>query len=262
MCNLIITFFIILLKSGDSGRLILLYKQYIKQSLTINAKYDIILYYKLNVYDKKQVYSLFSVIIVQELTMEEKKGLLVFEFLKAIIYSVSVIVVILTFLCRFAIVDGPSMNDTLKDQDVIFITNYQTFFEYIPALRLKQGDVVAVAPSQDTDNKFSVDNAFIKRVIAIEGQTIGFDTVKGEVYVDGKIIDEPYISSKTLTGVEWDIPDVIPEGKVFVMGDNRAVSVDSRSVRIQLVDKKDIIGKAQFVVYPFDRISYIYGGAL
>ncbi|MEE0930192.1 MAG: signal peptidase I [Acutalibacteraceae bacterium] len=194
--------------------------------------------------------------------MEEKKSFWIFDFFKVIIYSVSVIIIILTFFCRFAIVDGPSMNNTLKDQDVVLITNYHTFFGYIPALNLKQGDVVAVAPSQDTDNKFSVDNAFIKRVIAVEGQTIGFDADKGEVYIDGRVIDEPYISSKTLAGVEWDIPDVIPEDKVFVMGDNRAVSVDSRSVRIQLVDKKDIIGKAQFVVYPFDRISYIYGGAL
>ena len=99
---------------------------------------------------------------------------------------------------------------------------------------------------------------FIKRVIATEGQTIGFDTQKGAVYIDGKIIKEPYISSKTLKGVEWNIPDKIPEGKVFVMGDNRAVSVDSRSSRIQLVDKKDIIGKAQIIVFPFNRFSYIY----
>lgn len=194
--------------------------------------------------------------------MEDKKGLLIFDFFKAIIYSVSVVIIILTFIFRFAIVDGPSMNNTLKDQDVVLITNYQTFFEYIPALKLQQGDVVAVAPPKNSDNEFSVDNAFIKRVIAVGGQTIGFDTAKGEVYVNGEVLDEHYISSKTFAGVDWDIPDVIPEDKVFVMGDNRAVSVDSRSVRIQLVDKKDIIGKAQIVVHPFNRISYIYGGAL
>lgn len=194
--------------------------------------------------------------------MEEKKGLLIFDFFKTIIYSVAIVIIILSFVCRLAVVDGPSMDNTLKDNDVVFITNYQTFFEYTPALKLQQGDVVAIAPPQGSDNRFAVDNAFIKRVIAVEGQTIGFDTVKGEVYINGKIINEPYISSKTLAGVEWEIPDVIPEGKVFVMGDNRAVSVDSRSVRIQLVDEEDIIGKVQVVVYPFNRISYIYGGAL
>ncbi|MEE0858860.1 MAG: signal peptidase I [Acutalibacteraceae bacterium] len=182
-----------------------------------------------------------------------------YDFFKAIFYSVTAIILLVTFVFRFAIVDGPSMNDTLKDKDTVLLTNYQTFFEYIPQLKLKQGDVVAVAQSTSSNNKYSVDNAFIKRVIAMEGQTIGFDTENGKVYVDGEIIDEPYISSETLMGVEWDIPDVIPEGKVFVMGDNRAVSVDSRNDRIQLVDEKDIIGKVQAVVYPFDRISYIYG---
>ena len=122
-----------------------------------------------------------------------------------------------------------------------------------------QNDIfLAVAPDIESHHEHTIDNAFIKRVIATEGQTIGFDTQKGAVYIDGKIIKEPYISSKTLKSVEWNIPDKIPEGKVFVMGDNRAVSVDSRSSRIQLVDKKDIIGKAQIIVFPFNRFSYIY----
>lgn len=180
------------------------------------------------------------------------------DIVKTILYSAVVIVLVLTFVVRLAIVDGPSMSKTLEDNDVVLITNYQTFFNYIPQLKLKKGDVVAVAPDTDNDNQYSVDNAYIKRVIALEGQTIGFDEENGTVYINGKAINEPYLSSKTLSGVEWDIPDVIPKGKVFVMGDNRAVSVDSRSIRIQLVDIKNIIGKVQCVVYPFDRLSYIY----
>lgn len=180
------------------------------------------------------------------------------DIVKTILYSAVVIVLLLTFVVRLAIVDGPSMSKTLEDNDVVLITNYQTFFNYIPQLKLKKGDVVAVAPDTDNDNQYSVDNAYIKRVIALEGQTIGFDEENGTVYINGKAIHEPYLSSKTLSGVEWDIPDVIPKGKVFVMGDNRAVSVDSRSIRIQLVDIKNIIGKVQCVVYPFDRLSYIY----
>lgn len=183
---------------------------------------------------------------------------LVYDIVRVICYSMVIITLLLTFVFRFAIVDGPSMNNTLNNGDTVLITNYQTCFNSFNSLKLKQGDVVAIAPNSDVNNRFKLSNAFIKRVIAVEGQTIGFDTDKGKVYVDGKVIDEPYISSKTMSGVEWDIPDVIPKGKVFVMGDNRAVSVDSRSVRIQLVDKNDIIGKVQFVVYPFNRISYIY----
>ena len=190
--------------------------------------------------------------------MNNQKHPISFDIFKTIFYSAVFIIIFLTFVSRIAIVDGPSMSETLENNDVVLITNYQNFFEYIPQFKLKQGDVVAIAPDKNSDNQYSVDNAYIKRIIALEGQTIGFDEEKGEVYVDGKIINEPYLSSETLSGVEWDIPDVIPKGKAFVMGDNRAVSVDSRSIRIQLVDIKNIIGKVQCVVYPFDRLSYIY----
>jgi signal peptidase I len=197
--------------------------------------------------------------------MKNENKSLFFYILDSMLRSISVLILLLTFVLRFAVVDGPSMQNTLHDKDVALITNYYPYFdeisdnEYIPFdFSLKQGDIVAIAPSNESDNEYNIDNAFIKRIIAVEGQTIGFDTENSAVYVDGKIIDEPYLSSSTLSGVEWEIPDVIPEDKVFVMGDNRTVSVDSRSIRIQLVDKKDIIGKVQCVLYPFDRISYAY----
>ena len=197
--------------------------------------------------------------------MKNENKSLVFYILYSLFRSISILILLLTFVLRFAVVDGPSMQNTLHDKDVALITNYYPYFdeisnnEYIPFdFSLKQGDIVAIAPSNESDNEYNIDNAFIKRIIAVEGQTIGFDTENSAVYVDGKIIDEPYLSSSTLSGVEWEIPDVIPEDKVFVMGDNRTVSVDSRSIRIQLVDKKEIIGKGQCVLYPFDRISYAY----
>ena len=197
--------------------------------------------------------------------MKNENKSLFFYILDSMLRSISVLILLLTFVLRFAVIDGPSMQNTLYDKDVALITNYYPYFdeisdnEYIPFdFRLKQGDIVAIAPSNESNNEYNIDNAFIKRIIAVEGQTIGFDTENGAVYVDGKIIDEPYISSSTFSGVEWESPDVIPKDKVFVMGDNRAVSVDSRSIRIQLVDKKDIIGKVQCVLYPFDRISYVY----
>lgn len=190
--------------------------------------------------------------------MKNENYSITYDILKSILYQVVFIVIILAFVCRLAVVDGSSMSKTLEDNDVVLVTNYQSYFNYIPQLKLKQGDVVAVAPDKNSDNQYKVDNAFIKRVIAVEGQTIGFDEENSKVYVDGKIIDEPYLSSETFSGVDWDISDVIPPNKVFVMGDNRAVSVDSRSVRIQLVDEKNIIGKVQFIVYPFDKLSYIY----
>lgn len=177
------------------------------------------------------------------------------QFIEVMLISVSVIILLLTFVFRFAVVDGTSMNNTLNDNDIVLITNYPNFSGVFKDFELSQGDIVAIA----SDNEMQkVKGAFIKRVIAVEGQTIGFDTERGEIYIDGKKIKEPYISTKTLVGVEWDIPDKIPKNKVFVMGDNRAVSTDSRSIRIQLIDKSNIIGKAQCIIYPPNRLSYLY----
>lgn len=177
-----------------------------------------------------------------------------FHFFKTIFYCLSIITVLLTFIFRMVVVDGPSMNNILNDKDRVIVLNYQSLF-FSP----KQGDIVAIAPdinSAENPDKFQA--PIIKRVIAVAGQTIGFDEDSGDVYVDGKIIDEPYISSNTDRGVEWDIPDVIPEGKVFVMGDNRNVSLDSRSVKVGLIDEKQIIGKAVIKVFPFSNFSYLY----
>ena len=97
----------------------------------------------------------------------------------------------------------------------------------------------------------------IKRVIATEGQTLKIDFNTGDVYVDGVLLDEPYIKTPTTDNEGGEIPEVIPEGYVFVMGDNRGNSLDSRSEQIGLIDKRNIIGKAQYIVFPFDRIGGI-----
>ena len=100
----------------------------------------------------------------------------------------------------------------------------------------------------------------IKRVIATEGQTLELDYENEKIIVDGIEISEPYIKGTTFSGNYGNnvIPSVIPEGKIFVMGDNRQVSLDSRSTEIGLIDVKDVIGKAQVVAFPFDHFGYLY----
>ncbi len=90
----------------------------------------------------------------------------------------------------------------------------------------------------------------IKRVIATEGQTLKIDFNTGDVYVDGVLLNEPYIKTPTTNNEGGEVPEVIPEGYVFVMGDNRGNSLDSRSEQIGLIDKRNIIGKAQCIVFP------------
>ena len=103
-------------------------------------------------------------------------------------------------------------------------------------------------------------NPIIKRVIATEGQSLKLDYENEQVIVNGIVIDEPYIKETTFSEnfSNYDIPEVIPEGKIFVMGDNRRVSLDSRNSKIGLIDVSDVIGKAQFVAFPFNHFGYLY----
>ena len=166
-----------------------------------------------------------------------------FEWLQAIISAVVIVVLLLTFVFRLVDVDGESMLNTLFNHDKVFVTSLL----YEP----HDGDIVVISHGQEYNKPI------IKRVIATEGQTIRIDYDKGNVIVDGVIIDEPYIREAMLYKEVFDnpIPDVVPEGMVFVMGDNRNNSLDSRSQRVGLINKDDIIGKAQAVIFPFDRFK-------
>ena len=152
-----------------------------------------------------------------------------FDFTRTIIFVFAIISVAFTFIIRDANVVGNSMLDTLHSDDKIFITN----FMYEP----KCGDIVAI----NAENQ--IEKRIIKRVIAVEG-------IK---------IDEPYVSSLTREPSNpLQIPYVIPEGYIFVMGDNRIISLDSRDKSIGLVSVDDVIGKAQFIFFPLDRFKYLY----
>lgn len=166
-----------------------------------------------------------------------------FEWLQAIISAVVIVVLLLTFVFRLVDVDGLSMFETLHDHDKVFVTSL--LYEPQP------GDIVVISHGQEYKDPI------IKRVIATEGQSIQIDYDKGQVIVDGVIIDEPYLSEAMEYKAVFDnpIPDIVPEGMIFVMGDNRNNSLDSRSQRVGLIHKDDIIGKAQAVVFPFSNFK-------
>ncbi|MBQ3816896.1 MAG: signal peptidase I [Clostridia bacterium] len=176
----------------------------------------------------------------------------VFEWLDIIITSIITVVIIFTLVFRVATIDGPSMQNTLFSNDKVIITN----LAYTPQV----GDIVVVSRNADNsvESEDKSDVPIIKRVIAVGGQTVDIDFESGVVSVDGVELDEPY--TKTPTNVKYDLefPVYVPQGCIFVLGDNRNESLDSRSSYIGqdgMIDTRYVLGRAVFRIFPFDKLG-------
>ena len=168
----------------------------------------------------------------------------VFDIAGTIIISIVIFLLIMAFFVRQVTVEGASMNNTLWDGDRLLVQ----CSNYTP----KSGDIVIVTHGKE------LDEPIVKRVIATEGQYLDIDYTTGEVTVDGVLLKEPYITGptrSTFTAVK--MPLTVPEGYVFVMGDNRGNSLDSRSERIGLIPVENIVGKAFFRWYPMDSLGTV-----
>ena len=182
----------------------------------------------------------------------------VYDWLGSLFMALVVVLLVMTFGFRIIDVDGKSMEPTLIDTDKVVITD----LFYTP----HDGDIVIISHAEEYSKPL------VKRVIATAGQDLKIDYDNNAVYVDGEKLDEPYIQGKTVRG---DVPaeqlnGIVPEGKVFVMGDNRGISLDSRYQQIGFIDEDLIIGKAQLDVIPHSydennvprldlkRIRYVY----
>ena len=160
-------------------------------------------------------------------------------YLHDIVYLLSFIVIVLLLIFRIVVVSGSSMYDTLLDGDYLLLLS-NTFYQ-----KPESGDIVVISKESFDDGA-----AIVKRIIATEGQTVDIDFVEGIVYVDGAALDEPYTHTPTTTNGGVQFPLTVPEGCVFVMGDNRNNSRDSRYPEIGFVDRREILGKAICLVLP------------
>lgn len=175
-----------------------------------------------------------------------------FEWLDIIITAIIAVVIIFSLVFRVATIDGPSMENTFFTGDKVIISN----FLYTP----KVGDVVVVSRNVDNSIEALRDEPIIKRVIALAGQKVDIDFEKGIVYVDDEPLDEPY--AKTPTNVKYDLqfPVYVPEGCIFVLGDNRNESLDSRSSDIGnngMIDTRYVIGRAVVRIFPFNKVGLV-----
>ncbi len=175
-----------------------------------------------------------------------------FDWVESLIIAIVVVGVIFTFVFRIVTVSGSSMFPNLQDGDRVVVSSWF----YTP----KQGDVVVLKRTE------GLDEPIVKRVIATEGQTVYIDYDAGDVYVDGKKLDETEYLGDLKTylpqtvDVLLDMPAeglVVPEGCIFVLGDNRTVSLDSRYVVVGMVDVRYVLGKAQLTLFPFNRFGFV-----
>lgn len=182
----------------------------------------------------------------------------IFGYIEMMLTALLVVCLVFTYLIQIVEVSGDSMSSTLETGDKVVITNL--------CRHPKQGDIIVFYASEavtlDDDSEIVVSAGLrrnlMKRVIAAEGQTVDFDFDTGKVYVDGKELDEPYVSGLTHSdqgAFTGKYPVTVPEGYVFVMGDNRRASIDSRASELGFVPVDDIIGRVIFKIFPFRLID-------
>ena len=174
----------------------------------------------------------------------EASGKDLYDWVQCLIVALIICVVFFAFFVRIIDVVGTSMNPTLNNSDKMLVSG----LFYKPQV----GDVVVFKKDEYNPNK-----ALVKRVIAVEGQEINIDFDRGIVYIDGQPIQEDYIAELTKTKEDFIGPKTVPEGCVFVMGDNRNMSTDSRKTEIGMVDTRLILGKAYMVIYPLSEVRVI-----
>ena len=179
----------------------------------------------------------------QQQSVPAVRGQGMLEWYEALISAALVLVLIFSFFFRIIQVDGSSMVPTLVNGDKLIVWGAG----YTP----QRGDVVIV------DSYTSYGKPLVKRVIAKGGDTVSIDYATGTVAVNGEVLQEDYIAEPTYLGYDVTFPYTVPEGTVFVMGDNRNQSLDSRSTYVGCIDERDILGKVLVCFMPFTDFGVV-----
>ena len=169
------------------------------------------------------------------------------EVLSVLSTSIIAIMLIFTFVFRIVGVVGPSMQQTLHEGDWLLVNAFN--------FRHDRGDIVIITQPNAIEGMQS--EPIVKRIIAVGGDKLDIDFETASVYVNDKKIDEPYLNTPTTDDEGGYLyPMTIPEGMVFVMGDNRQHSTDSRSSLIGLIDERYILGQVRFRFSPFNQMKF------
>lgn len=160
-------------------------------------------------------------------------------YLHDLVYMLSVVLILFLFAFRIIVVSGGSMRATLRDGDYLLLLS-NVFYQ-----KPEYGDIVVISKES-----FEGGKPIVKRVIATEGQTVDIDFQQGIVYVDGSPLSESYVNTPTNLQEGVKFPLTVEKGCIFVMGDNRNDSRDSRYPAIGQVDCREVLGKAIVLIFP------------
>lgn len=183
-----------------------------------------------------------------ELTRAQSRKLDLFFWLQALVMALVPLILLFTFVGRIITVDGSSMYPTLHHKDVLLLRS----IAYTP----EAGDIVVLTK----DFSGYTDQPIVKRVVATGGQTVRIDYEESKVYVDGVALDEPYLNEAVMLrpGGNLSIEELtVPEGSVFVLGDNRNDSSDSRHVELGAIDNRYILGEAIMILLPLRNFDIL-----
>ena len=176
---------------------------------------------------------------------QEDSGNSLFEWTRALVGAVLGVVLFFVFVAQMITVQGPSMQNTLYAGDKVLVLKSAL-------CEIEAGDVVMIHQYNAQLNE-----TIIKRVIATGGQTVDIDFDTGTVYVDGVALEEDYIAERTYSAEGLEFPVTLEEGELFVMGDNRNHSTDSRSDMLGVIDERYVVGKAIFLIFPGRTAQYL-----
>lgn len=166
-----------------------------------------------------------------------------FDMVQIFLHAIIIIALIFIFLFRIAGVHGDSMNPTLNSNDWLVLSSSEN--------HVQRGEIVVISQPN------MLNEPLIKRVIAFGGETVDI-TADGKVSVNGTVLDEPYIKEPNRTWGNIQFPHKIPEGYVFVMGDNRNESSDSRFDYIGDIDQRYLVGSAKTRLFPLGKFKIVY----
>ncbi len=177
----------------------------------------------------------------EEQTLRDKLIINLYDTASVLVVSLVTIMLIFTFIFRIVIVSGSSMVPTLTHGDFLMVSAFDKEPEYKQVVIVTQPNWIG--------------EPIVKRIIATENQTVDIDFNLGKVYVDGVLLDEPYINELTFTNEGVEFPVTVPENHVFVMGDNRNASTDSRSDKVGFIHEDYILGVVKYRMFARDEIT-------